>query len=347
LINPKDLENGYASITVVVSDKADNLATSTKKAIFDTEPPELDSLKNANLENDKIYTNHNVLTFRATDLTIDISLPSPRLYFRKNTLAYIIDANDDPKKLPDGTVEYGEYDYSSIASDELYTLEFNLEDIAGNSTTLSYDFYYDVTAPALNLIQPLNGQIVGSDGIDVKATITDNLSGIRELQLKVSHGTLQQSVWYDPQLAISSHLTPPADLETNASLTMIATDYCNNVTTKSVAFEIDTSAPRISLTSSEIATSTISATQVDLNATVIMSLNDKNIDFTTLNATMVLTESELNPSTVSTSGTSPDYTLTLIFNDTVSSTDIINSIYLDVFIRDSLENDRLESFKLK
>ncbi|MDI3473315.1 MAG: hypothetical protein PWQ48_1596, partial [Thermotogaceae bacterium] len=54
-----------------------------------------------------------------------------------------------------------------------------------------------------------------------------------------------------------------------------------------------------------------------------------------------------NPSTVSTSGTSPDYTLTLIFNDTVSSTDIINSIYLDVFIRDSLENDRLESFKLK
>lgn len=347
LINPKDLENGYASITVVVCDKADNLATSTKKAIFDTNPPEIDSLKNATLENDKIYTNKNILTFRATDLTIDISLPSPKLYFRKNTLAYMIDANDEPKKLPNGTVEYGEYDYSSIPPDTLYTLEFSLEDVAGNSTTMQYDFYYDVTAPALNLIQPLNGQIVGSDGIDVKATITDNLSGIRELQLKVSHGTLQQSVWYDPQLAISSHLTPPADLETNASLTMIATDYCNNTSTKFVTFEIDTLAPRISLTSSEIATSTISATQVDLNATVIMSLNDKNIDFTTLNATMVLTESELNPSIISTSGTSPDYTLTLIFNDTVSSTDSNGSIDLKIKIKDLLGNGDPIDFNLK
>jgi hypothetical protein len=348
LIDPGDLEDGYASITVVVCDKADNLATSTKKAIFDTNPPEIDSLKNATLENDKIYTNKNILTFRATDLTIDISLPSPKLYFRKNTLAYMIDANDEPKKLPNGTVEYGEYDYSSIPPDTLYTLEFSLEDVAGNSTTLQYDFYYDITAPELNLIQPLSTQTIGPDGIDVEATITDNLSGIRKLQLEISHGILQQSVWFDPQFAISSHLTPPSNLEIdNALLTITATDYCNNMAMNSVTFKIDTLAPRINLTSSEISTSTVSATQVDLTATVVLNLQDKNIDFTTLNATMILTESELNPSTVSTSGTSPDYTLTLIFNDTVSSTDIINSIYLDVFIRDSLENDRLESFKLK
>ncbi|MHA1288506.1 MAG: Ig-like domain-containing protein, partial [Candidatus Thorarchaeota archaeon] len=321
LIDPGDLEDGYASITTVVCDKADNLATLTTKAIFDTTPPQLDSLENATLENNKIYTNENTLTFRATDLTLDTSLPSPKLYFRKGTFAYIIEANDDPKKLPSGVVEYGEYDYSSIASNDLYTLEFDLEDIAGNSTTLSYNFYYDTISPVINVIQPIDGVTIGPDGTDIIAEIHDNLSGTKELKMNISYGTLQQTTWYDPQSTVSSHWDPPMDVEMdNVVLTVVATDHCQNVSSTSVVLAVDTLAPRINLESSNISTSTVSATQVNLAATIVLNVQDENINFGTLDATMILTSSTILLSNYSTSGTVPDYVATLTFSDTVSST---------------------------
>lgn len=300
------------------------------------------------MENNKIYTNENTLTFRATDLTLDTSLPSPKLYFRKGTFAYIIEANDDPKKLPNGVVEYGEYDYSSIASNDLYTLEFDLEDIAGNSTTLSYNFYYDTISPVINVIQPIDSVTIGPDGTDIITEIHDNLSGTKELKMNISYGTLQQTTWYDPQSTVSSHWDPPMDVEMdNVVLTVVATDHCQNVSSTSVVLAVDTLAPRINLESSNISTSTVSATQVNLAATIVLNVQDENINFGTLDATMILTSSTILLSNFSTSGTVPDYVATLTFNDTVSSTDANGSIDLEVDVKDTLGNEALSTFNLK
>jgi len=348
LIDPGDLEDGYASITVVVSDKADNLATLTTKAIFDTSPPYLVEIKNGTLVGNKIYTNMNNITLRASDLTLDIAIPSPKLYFKLGSLAYIIEADDDPKKLPSGIVEYGSYDYSSIPSNNLYNLEFDLVDIADNSTTLTYKFYYDTLPATINVINPVSNALIGPSGTSIIIELYDNLSDVKEALVSVEYGTLQQSVWYDPASTISTVWNIPSDLEKdNVQLSIVATDNSQNIAATTISVSIDTLAPRINLISSNISTSTVSATQVDLTATMVLSIQDRNIDFSTLDATLILETSSISLSNYSTSGTAPDYTATLTFVDTVSSTDAVGSIDLTIKIEDVLKNQALESFNVQ
>lgn len=348
LIDPGDLEDGYASITVVVSDRANNLATLTTKAIFDTHPPSIEEIKNATIVGNKIYTNMDNITLRASDLTLDITIPSPKLYFKLGSLAYIIEANDDPKRLPSGMVEYGSYGYSSIPSNNLYDLELDLVDIANNSTTLTYEFYYDTLSPTINLIKPIPGALIGPDGTSIIAELYDNLSGVKKALVNAEYGTLQQSIWYDPASTISTAWNVPPDLEVDdVQLSIIATDNCQNAAATTVNMSIDTLAPRMNLISSDISTSTVSATQVDLTATLVLNLQDKHIDFSTLDATLILETSSISLSGYSTSGIVPDYTATLIFSDTVSSTDAAGSIDSVVKIEDTLGNQALEGFNLQ
>ena len=272
---PLALNDGTYTITATSTDLAGNTATDTHTVTIDSMPPVvvLTAPVDGSSTNDDTPTLSGT-TDTMADVTITLTDAQGMVVFSATVTpangAFSVDAS----ALPEGT----------------YTLDATSTDAAGNlGMATPVTFTVDVTAPALEILSPMDNALVGQRDVMVSGSSDPNQEVVVELRDAQGMVLASQTVTTDANGAWTTTFQGLNNGDYTAEA--VATDAATNSTSDTVSFAVDSDDPNLTVDNPEEdasladTTPTIDGT-TDVDATITVVITDANGDVVeTLTAT--------------------------------------------------------------
>ncbi|MEX0569184.1 MAG: Ig-like domain-containing protein, partial [Candidatus Njordarchaeota archaeon] len=184
-----------------------------------------------------------------TPPTVDISHPANGSYLNTHSVDVTWTGSDNylihhyEVKLDDGEwIDVGlNTSYEFYVEDGVHIVYVKVVDMAGNEGYDNVTFYVDTQPPAVCIIHPQEGDVIGSHDVLVEWSGSDNI-GIHHYEVKLDDGE-----WIDVGLGTSWLFTDVLDGSHRAYARVY--DMAGNIGIDSVLFYVDTSPPQVTILS--------------------------------------------------------------------------------------------------
>jgi hypothetical protein len=217
-------EDGLYTVTVEVTDLAGHEDTESSTFWVDTELPKVEIE-----EPEPFLTSDVVIKWFQEDLYSGIKTSQIRL-------------DDGDWEDADTEVENVEHEFFSV-SQGMHTVEVVVTDEAGNEAKDDATFMVDGTSPIVTIDSPYNGEIFGTDSVELEWSIEDAGTGVDYAEYKLDAETWQS-------LPSDAGSLTRYDLSDGShTITVRAFDVAGNDDQAVVQFTVDTLAPDVSISS--------------------------------------------------------------------------------------------------
>ncbi|UCE80633.1 MAG: carboxypeptidase regulatory-like domain-containing protein [Methanobacteriota archaeon] len=219
-----DLDNGFYTVTVEVTDLAGHEETQSSTFWVDTELPKVEIV-----EPGFFATSDIVIEWFQEDLITGLKTSQVRL-------------DEGDWENADTEVENVEHTFYSV-SDGVHTVEVKVVDEAGNEMWDDATFEVDGTAPVIVIDSPYDGQIVPIDSVEFVWSIEDDGTGVKGAEYKLDTGA------WEPLPSNAGSITLSDLSDGSHTLIVVALDMANNEDDEDVQFVVDTTNPTVSISS--------------------------------------------------------------------------------------------------
>jgi len=222
-INISNFENGDYNLSYLLEDYAKNRLNKTVGITFDEENP---SLHIFNPSNDSFVSSNFTVNATFSDEFTGVRDANYTILNSSTQLQGDLNDSINTSKLAEGG----------------YNITYNVSDFAGNRNNSRINVTLDETPPNLNLTSPENQSHV-ADNFSVKATFSDDLSGIKTANYTLSNNSPQGTG------SLNSTVNSTKFSDGSYNLTANATDRAGNTVKARNELFIDNTAPAINQSS--------------------------------------------------------------------------------------------------
>lgn len=280
----QELYPGKNSYTVSVKDRAGNKEQRTVHFMYDLLPPKVEHLD----PNDYSYFKGRTITFSGIELESELDIESSSIVIsgKHSNLAELC--------ITDRREIECSIDVSSMLDEGINKIVLRLKDVAGNTQTVTRNFYYDISPPEIEYLEPSKTDKYKNDRV-IQLVVRDPISGIDDVFVTGIIGFSRQDCLENtPNEYYCSFLGELT--EGINSFNIQVSDNAGNSDEETLNFVFDITEPIIELTSPTITNEDVVKFEiVDLVSPIDYDYAEVDIDgFLSLRDNCLATQNELS-----------------------------------------------------